>query len=228
IKKGEGIISTKKILFTVMTIDIVVLGLALILGTTPNDNFMEGGFVSNFSFLQLVVIAWLSLRIFIVGEGAAKVKPWKTKSFIWLIMAAAFTYLAIDEACCIHEGIDILIHRIFRIQETGITDRIDDILVGCYGLLGLIVLYYYREELKKYRKTFPLFITGYTVTFAMVGIDILTNRKDILSLLTSNSYMLDKLFSEIKLLEDMLKVLAEGIFIVAFCGCLKIARKEEI
>jgi hypothetical protein len=219
-------ISTKKMLFAVMATDIVVMGLALLIGTTPLYNFSEAGLVTYFSFLQLTFIAWISLRIFIAREGAASAKPWKTRSFIWLIMAAAFVYLAMDETCSIHSGIDMLIHYLFRIRETGLTDRIDDIVVAGYVLSGLIVLYYYRGELKEYKKTSPLFMAGFAVTFFMIGLDLLTNKNDLLSRVIPDPGRLNQVWTGLEIFEDMVKVVAEGIFVVAFWACLKVARER--
>ena len=82
------------------------------------------------------------------------------------------------------------------------------------------------EVLKEYRKTFPLFLVGYVILFLMVGLDILTNRNDILSMVISNPDILNAVFSKGRILEDMFKVLAEGMFIVAFLACFRIARQR--
>lgn len=208
-----------------MTADVLVMALAFVLGASPSNHFSEQGFVTYFSFLQLAVIAWLSLKVFMVRQGAAIKGPWKTKSFVWFIIAAAFVYLAVDETCSLHAGIDLFIHYIFGMQETALTDRIDDILIGCYGLIGLIVLYYYRGEMFNYKRMFPFFIAGYTLLFIMVALDIVSNRDDLLSLVIGDSSRLNTVFLRVRIFEDMLKVIAEGIFVVAFYGCLKIARE---
>ena len=69
---------------------------------------------------------------------------------MWLILVFTSLYLAIDEIIMIHENIDFFIHRIFNIEETGLTDRIDDAIVAIYGLCGLIGIYLYRKELSNY------------------------------------------------------------------------------
>ncbi len=217
--------SRKSILLIIISIDIIVIIIALVLGKTPDQYFGEGSFITYLSFFQLIVISILAWIIFKIRKGGSKLKEWRAPFFIWLIMAIAFTYLSLDEVCLIHENIDFFIHRIFKIQETGFTDRIDDVIVGCYGLFGLMVLYFYREELKKYREAFPLLIVGFIFMFSMVLLDIITNRKDILQILISKPYLVSKLHSWLGVIEDMFKIIAEGVFIGGFYCCLEIARR---
>ena len=49
----------------------------------------------------------------------------------------------------IHESIDNGIHYVLKLRETAITDRLDDIIIGIYGLGGIGILYYYRDEIVK-------------------------------------------------------------------------------
>ena len=218
------IISYKKILLAVIAADITVISMALIVGEA-SKHFDEAGFVTCFSFCQLLIIAALSREVFVVRKGEARARTWKTPFTIWSIMAIAFIFLSIDEIAMVHEYADVLIHNIFAIQEVGLTDRIDDILVGCYGLLGLMGFYIYREEMKKYREAFPLFVAGFILMFVMVGLDILTNKKDILRLFISNLSVLNSFHYWLSIIEDMFKIIAEGIFIGAFYRCLEIARR---
>lgn len=219
-------ISHKNILRMVIIVDVIAISIALITGNAPK-HFAEAGFMTCFSFTQLLIIAAVAREIFIVRKGGAKAKVLKQPYVIWAVVAAAFVFLSIDEIATVHEHIDVFIHNIFMIRETALTDRIDDILVGGYGLLGLAGFYIYRVELKEYKKAFPLFIAGFIFMFIMVCLDILTNRDDIFRLFISDPSVLYYLDYWLKIAEDIFKIMAEGVFIGAFYYCLEIARGKS-
>lgn len=62
---------------------------------------------------------------------------WRDPSVVWAIIASGFLFLAADEVLRIHENLDQLIHYVFGLKETNLTDRIDDLIVGMYGLVGI-------------------------------------------------------------------------------------------
>ena len=204
----------------------IAISIALTVGDTFK-NFSETGFITYFSFYQLLLIAGLARETFIMRKGGTKVNAWKMPYAIWLIMALAFLFMSMDEIFVIHEHADYFIHDIFKIRETALTDRIDDILVGCYGLIGLGGLYIYREELKKCREAFPLFITGFIVMFVMVCLDIFTNRDDILRLFISDATTVYHVFYWLNIIEDILKIITGGIFAGAFYHCYKITQSSR-
>lgn len=218
--------SGKSALLIILTIDIIAIIIALILGETPDHYFGEEGFITDLSFFQLLVISGLAGIIFIMRIFRSGWKGWKAPFFVWLFIAIGFIYLALDEVWMIHENMDFSFHRFFNIRETGITDRIDDIIIGFYGLIGLMVLYFYRKELKKYREVLPLLIVGFILLFSTVVLDILTNRMDILIKLISNIHLVIKLHSWLSAIEEIFKIIAEGVFIGVFYYCLKITKNS--
>ncbi len=66
---------------------------------------------------------------------------------VWLAIALGFGFLALDEGGQIHENLDKLIHSIGNITETPATDRIDDVIILGYGLIGAAVLLVHRAEI---------------------------------------------------------------------------------
>ena len=46
---------------------------------------------------------------------------------------------------------DKVLHRAFAIQKTRLTDRLDDPIVGLYGIVGITALCVYRKELARHR-----------------------------------------------------------------------------
>ena len=190
------------------------------------NHFQEGGFITILSIIQLLAISFLSFKIFLARDVTRGRSLLKRPSALWAIIALGFLFLATDDYCRIHENVDHLIHYAFNLQETGFTDRIDDILVGLYGLAGIRVLIAYREELINYRETFKFFIIGFVFLFSMVALDILTNRKDILPLIIDH-HQVAAVHAFLSYTADSLKVFSEAFFIIAFYGIFQKAKPRE-
>ena len=206
---------------------VVLLGNALavtaaitIYNYTGVNHFKEDGFITMLSVFQLLIISWLSYKIFQSRNVKQKCIPWRDSSALWGIISLGFLFLAADDFFQIHEEIDFQIHHFFNMRETGFTDRIDDILVGLYGLAGIFVLITYWDELKAHRRAFPFFIYGFIFLFAMIAIDVLTNRNDILPALFDYD-LANVLHVWLSHAEDSLKVFAEAFFIMAFFSILQ-------
>ncbi len=215
------------VFFLVLLSNFLVVGAAIVIyKNTGVNHFGEGGFITILSVLQLLVISSLSCNIFRIRKAANQQSLWKDSSAVWAIIALGFIFLAADDFFMIHETVDRLIHHVFNIQETGFTDRIDDVLVGLYGLAGVAVLMTYHKELKNFREAFPFFIIGFVFLFTMVLFDVLTNRKDILSVFFGHDYA-SIIYVWLFLAEDSLKVFAEAFFIIAFFLILKKSKYME-
>lgn len=212
--------TTKMVFLLVLTLTSLVVVVALTIhNKTGVNHFKEDGFVTIFSCLLLLHI---SIFVFQINRHSL----WKSSSAIWLIIAHGFLFLAADEKYMIHENIDFEIHRLFSIQETGLTDRIDDLLVGLYGLIGIGVLFAYRNELKTYREAFPFFIFGFVLLFIMFVFDTVTNRKDILQLIFDNP-LVDTIHTFLSLAEDSIKIFAESFLFSGFYMMLQTAKSRE-
>ena len=192
----------------------------IIYSYTGVNHFNEDGFITILSVLQLLTISWLSYKILQTRNVTRRCTLWRESSALWGIISLSFLFLAADEFFQIHEEIDFGIHNFFNIRETGFTDRIDDILVGLYGLAGIFVLITYWDELKAHRRAFPFFIYGFIFLFAMIAIDVLTNRNDILPALFDYD-LANVLHVWLSHAEDSLKVFAEAFFIMAFFSILQ-------
>ena len=190
---------------------------------TGTDHFEEGRFITFFSTLQLLAISWLSYRMLKTRSATQKQRFWKAPSAIWGIISLGFLFLAADDFFKIHENTDKLIHAFFNLQETGLTDRIDDLLIGLYALIGIGVLIPYRNELKTFRKAFPFFTVGFVLVFAMIALDLLTNRNDILPLFFDPT-LADTLYIWLSHLENSLQVFAEAFFMMALYASLQQAK----
>ena len=214
------------VFFLVLILNLLAVSAGVITYSyTDVDPFSEGGFITKLSGFQLLVIAWLSYKIFQARRVKRRHSLWRDSSAVWLIVALAFLFLTVDDLFMIHENIDDLIHEVFNMQETALTDRIDDFIVGLYGLAGIGVLFIFRDELKAYREAFPFFIFGFVLFFIMVPLDMLINRNDILPLIFDHDQV-DVLNIWITLVEDSLKVFAEAFFILGFYAILQKAKQH--
>ena len=210
--------STKSILLLTLFINLLFVGIGLFIGKTPEQYFAkEASYITWVSFLQLLIISNLSWQTF-------KLK--KNRSLLWAIIAVGFLFLATDEVIRIHENLDHIIHRIFHMKETAISDRLDDAIVGIYGLIGIWVLYFYREELSKYKKILPLIVISLIFVFSMVFSEMIVNRNDVIPIFISDHGLRKTLYSLFKVLEETFKLLAEGVLLSTFYYCFKTAKQH--
>jgi len=190
---------------------------------TGINPFSEGGVMTFVSAIQLLAISRITYKIAQARKTAKTQSFWLGAPLIWMLVCIGFAFLAMDEALYIHEQIDELIHHVLDMKETGLTDRIDDIIVGSYGLIGLAVLFAFKNEVKTCIKRFSFFIIGFALLFTMVGLDILTNRNDIF-LMYFDETTADTLMYWLSTAEDGMKLFAEVFFIVGFYSALLKAR----
>ena len=218
----------KSYLWMILLFDLVFLGLtirrAVLLGKSPMVYFGETGIISWLSCVQLLVLSGLAWRISSVRKQA-KIQGKKAPQNLWKLIGLGFIYLAIDEIVQIHEGTDWLIHWLFKIEETRLTDSFDDVIVVFYSIVGCYILYDFWDEFKRYFQVFSLFIFAFVLKGIMVAFDIYTNDETILSAWFNNPEDQKMMLDWLSTIEDSFKILAEGVFIAAFIGCLKIAKR---
>jgi hypothetical protein len=169
------------------------------------------------------VIAW---RILVLRKAQTRQPILRSPLLVWALMAAGFLFLAVDELFEIHEQVDRAIHSLFGITETSLTDRIDDLLVLLYLLIGLAAVCIARSELWRYRRTLPFFAAGFGLALAMVVLDVLTNDVDLLRMFVPRAY-LGSVFLWAIVAEDVLKVVAEAFFLLGFIQTLQITRRMD-
>ena len=213
--------------FTSPTYKICLLNLAVIALTvaiaTPFSQlyrqFEDGGFITYFSVIQLLIASYFTGQIF-KRRSLGRQHPWRSPVAVWAIMSLGFSFLALDDLLMIHEFIDKSIHKLWQIQETGWSDRIDDLIIGLYGVLAIWLLFTYRKELKRYLFVTPLVLVAFVLLFVMVGIDAVTNRDDVmLHVMQLSADTVAYIQSWIFVVEDGLKVIVEGLLIAAIYQC---------
>lgn len=212
--------STPKMLRIVLALQVLALLATVLLerlfGLEPGKGFGEKGPVTLISVLQLVAIGCLLMAIYVRCRNTEGGTSWRSPCTVWAFMGIGFFFLACDEKFQIHEGIDNLIHLLFHMQVTPMTDRIDDLIVGLYGAIGACVMYCFRKELSTYRRALPFLAAGGVFFVTTVILDFLTNEPSVFPV------ALDVWISGLG--EEGCKLLAEGMFLAAAYDCFLAAQ----
>jgi hypothetical protein len=176
------------------------------------------------SFFHLYAIGCLAASLYAVRRAAAERKGWQQPYWLWFLVALGFMFLALDEILEIHEYLDVYLHNALHLQETMLTDRLDDIIPALYGLAGLGVLVLYRAELLHYRRLLPLVLAGGVLAGASVVLDLLTNfdaaGRELLP------PVIAAVFWELTMVEEICKLLAVAVFLGAMFRALEIASAQ--
>lgn len=202
---------------------ILSAGLELAFSMYKRMPFDENGVITLLSVCQLLVIAFISFAVWKLRNGPGPIR-WKDKSLIWLIMGVGFVFLALDEKVLIHEGLDRSFHKLAHMKETGWTSRLDDLLVGVYGIIGLATLWFYSKEMLRFRRCILFLGAGFAALFMSVIADASSSRPDFFNWLVGEQGA--PLVREIaEVVEEGCKVLAEALFLTGFASALAEVRK---
>ena len=220
-----------KLLLTLVYVDfltvLLAIGLGFALHHSPTAYTGEGEPITWLSFVHLLVTSALAWEVFSRRTGGSvRGNVWRSPTFVWLLIALGFLFLAIDEIVAIHESVDHLFHRTFQIEETGLSDRLDDVIVLGYGLIGVGVLYAYRGELVRYKSALPLVMCGFVLFVFMSLLDALVNRDDVflfLGISQEGSYALAIWIGGV---EEGLKILAEAALLGATYTCVFLTQEN--
>ena len=206
-----------------LAVTLAVTG-AIALDKSPKYYFGEidrGGFITYISCLQLLIAALLSWKIYKIVRFSPRLNK---NSWFWLIITIGLFFLALDDGVGLHEQIDRWLHDLINLEETDISDLIDDLIVGGYLVLFLIYVATQWQAIKIFRQSFVFFKIGLILSVAMVLLDILSNNRLFVSMV-SDSYTIQSTIQDwLEVLEDSVKIFAEGMFIVGIYKCWQIVR----
>lgn len=177
--------------------------------------FTHPSMVEALSTIMLLVIAGVCFLIFTVRRERRQ-SILKAVSRIWVLIALGFVFLAADETFSIHEQLDVYIHQIFNLEETALSDRLDDILILGYGIAGLAIMVLHRHEFVSLPASFPYLALGFVFLIVMVAIDAATNRDDVLTALSFDKDTIKALSKHFALAEEIAKMIAEVLFLLGF------------
>mgnify|MGYP003628313295 FL=1 len=139
-------------------------------------------------------------------------------SRIWALIAAGFMYLALDETFSIHEKIDKMIHSVLAMEETGLSDRIDDFIIPLYGIIGAILIYFHRTEFRSLTVFYKYLVAGFMFLCVMVFLDAFSNRADVIEYLGFEGVARKNIKMTAKYGEETMKLLSEAAFLFGFLG----------
>ena len=120
-----------------------IIFLAVVLLTTTS--YGEKSIVTDVSTLQLALCSSVS-SIIAVAMFCQKGSLNFYKGFVWVAIAIGCAFLAMDDAFMYHERLDKMIHSLLGWEETSLSDRIDDTIVGIYGVLGIAFIFSNRRH----------------------------------------------------------------------------------
>ena len=151
----------------------VAIAGASYVGRRPDAFFEEGSFITIFSSLQIIALAGMCALLYQIRseQSASPIGP----HLMWAIGACGLALLVLDEAFGLHEMFDLKIHALAGLEQTPWTDRIDDLIVLCYGLAAGGLALAFRRELLKLLRLRSLFIISLALFLAMVAVDLLSN-----------------------------------------------------
>jgi hypothetical protein len=182
----------------------------------PARYFGEGRFTTWLSCLQLALTGVAALGIFLARRRQVSGQGDRSPHVLWGLIATGFFFLAFDERYQIHEDLDQWIHRAFRWRESSWTDRLDDLLVGVYAVIGMGVIWTYRSELHRFRPIGSYLLVGFILTFVSVACDTVSNRRDALAHLLPAGSDPDRWQAWVAVAEGSFMLLAESVFLAGF------------
>jgi hypothetical protein len=202
---------------------------AILQNESPIEYFEETEVMTLLSSLQLLIIAGLCWKIANYRKQiSSQRKTWKSPVNLWRILTFCFIFLALDDYFEIHEKTDHFIHWILDIQETPVTDRIDDIILLSYSVIGSYFIYSFWQEFKQYRPAFRFFIAAFILTAVMGIFDWYNNDETIVQYWVKNPQYQELVYDCLQTVEESLKLIAEGVFISAFYVSLNLAQQMSI
>ncbi len=217
-------------LWKIIAVNLLMIGAMMIRAflkqKTPMRYFGETGIISWFSCVQLLILAGLAWKIYRIRklaepETTAKHSP----QMLWKIITIGFFFLAVDEIVQIHETTDVVVHWLFKIPEDNQIWQLDALIVAGYSVVSAYVLYSFRDEFKRYKSAFYLFILGFALKAIMVAIDFSTDDGSIFSFWLTDAKQHQLMYDWTQAVEESFKLLAEAAFISAFLVCVQIAKR---
>ena len=123
--------------------------LSTVLLTTTS--YGEKSFITDVSTLQLALCSAASLTIpFVIFRRRKSLG--RRECLTWIVLAVGCAVLAMDDKLMLHERLDQTIHAAYGWEETHISDKIDDIIVGLYGVIGIVFIAANRSFFSVFRK----------------------------------------------------------------------------
>lgn len=220
----KNIIMTKKqsviiiIIYAIIFIaNISSILFSILFSDTPDKLFMEGEFITWLSCVNLIMLAGISLcSLLIISFFEKSVNNRKNMFLFFSFCFLGFLFLGVDEWFLVHENLDIWIHKVFNINETSLTDRLDDLIVLVYGLYGSAVFFFFCRIFWQDKKIKRWLLISVILFSIMVLLDILGNDNYFYKYITDQSYLYFEISIVLGITEDSMKIMAETSLIIGF------------
>ncbi|WP_299984877.1 hypothetical protein [uncultured Ruegeria sp.] len=209
-------VSARHIIVTVAVLNLLMVVIGYIGHDNPTKHYREGTVGTHISILLLALIALVNFQIFL-----------RQRHVIWLLISLGFTFLAFDEGYEIHEGLDKAFHRFLGISQTSLTDRIDDILIGIYGLIGAGILYRCRAEILRHQVLLQYLFIGFAFLAASVVFDAVTNDNALFLWIGIPEAQVLDFKLPLRALEEVCKLMAEAFFLAGFVLVLRQVKENR-
>ena len=118
--------------------------------------FEEKQSITFFSSNQLAMTALLGMVIYLLRRRALGSQP--ASVWFWLVSAAAFFYLMLDESFQFHEGMDSRLLEL--VAPDAKNPRMDGLSTALYGLGALVVCWLFRTEITRSGRALVFFCIG--------------------------------------------------------------------
>lgn len=161
------------------TVAVILFGSLELVGFSYGSGFGETSVATLWSVLLLGMTSWVCFRV-AADYVDNRQESYRGARLFWRFLAFSFAFLALDDGLQVHEGLDKLIHWSLGLEETAVTDRLDDIIVLAYALAGAFILYVNRSELVRVPGTVELLYVAFGLAVTSAFFDVLTNRQEYL------------------------------------------------
>jgi hypothetical protein len=206
---------------------IAAVGMPLgeLLHDKPDHFFREQAAGTYWSGLQLLSVALTAARVALAARTAPRGSPIAASAGFFAFAAAGFAFLAVDEVARLHEQLeDVLVAHEGPGPKPPLLDRIDDLIVLGYGVLGAAVLIRARAALVPFGTALPWLAGAGACFLVMVTTDLLTTRDDVMYAIVRGRPWVRPVWHWLPAVEEAAKLLAEACFVAAAGTCLVRAR----
>lgn len=207
--------------FVIFLAQASIIGLGLWLGFLRNNldkHFGEAGFVTWFSFFNLLFVAFIATivanNLYWLGKKDKESQVNRYLFWSWLIIALGFLFLSFDEILMIHEKTKKSFHSFFQIKANDWTNRLDDLMVFLYAIILIIWIYMFRHNIRLFGKVKYFIFLALFFFVIMVYYDYLGKGL--------TQYDKKTLYA---VYEESAKIIAEGFFLLSAMHCLKITER---
>jgi hypothetical protein len=187
----------------------------------PGQDSRDSSPIAVLSFAHLLATSIITWRIFKARAASVSERGWRAPHVVWALIAAGFLYFGIDEVGRIHENTSLWIYRGLGWERSALSSRLDDLLVGSYGVIGAAVVWRCRAELRICPQPLPLLSLGLVLMFAMVALDLITHRDDVVRSFIADPEDAKRIRQWLAVGEEQFKILAEGVFLASFWHCYR-------